>query len=464
MNKEILSAKSMLKNTFKAYYPQWTDKEIDVLCSFLFFRFKNFIARDVFAINYVIQDVVQKLEETKGNDKIKPFYWYNSGFLSGLGKKLEKYWGKTSALEEWHTPTVDFIDNPDFSWEMLNKLNRYAEAIMEKGNLTTKERQLFEILIQVIDTKDTNKIYKLVKEEAIQRELIPNEAAFRKAFERLRNKLKDTNNSHYKNLLHSLDRDNTDDTYKITLKNTIEFMNHVLTNHSLSPQNYLKAYRLSYEECLKMNELLKNSLIDDNNKGIFKTERLPEIYSDHTHDPEIIKNIEENIFQITPDILGVYVEKNEQGNTNQGYIVLFEENIKVFSNRHNLNIDDVKMIVLFHELGHWIAHVQGVNIEFVKTQEGIAQFIAYLSCKGNTKRLEILENLLTPSNSEDPYALYKKLMDLNWNDFKLCEKTDIIIKGFKGISDDSFWEKLAMRENEFKDKFRGAIAGSKLGF
>ena len=127
------------------------------------------------------------------------------------------------------------------------------------------------------------------------------------------------------------------------------------------------------------------------------------------------------------DLLGVYTDfwiAGDKKNTKEGVIVLFKDRIESL-----FDSDNVRIIVLMHELGHWLSHwpkCDGENwskgyyagIE-KKTHESLAQLIAFWAADGNPELEKTLTNL-TPTDIKNPYYLY--------NNLKGFSKTDILKK------------------------------------
>jgi hypothetical protein len=272
-------------------------------------------------------------------------------------------------------------------------------------------------------------------------------------------------------------------------------------------KNHLQAYRFSEQEINKMIELKK--IFEENG---FEIDRFPEVYYDDYDNYDKVKEKREhnyaaviepsksenqysnnqddflnkikdlnpnnnNIgdFQIDAigiiDLLGVYTNfwiTGDKINTKEGVIVLFKDRIESLG----LDKNNVRFIVLIHELGHWLSHwpkCDGENwskgyyagIE-KKTHESLAQLIAFWSANGNPE-LEKTLTYLTPTDINNPYYLYnnlktfsksdilKKLIELrnNWNYESDCK--DLVLYEFLKCQYINF--------NDFTLKESGFIAG-----
>jgi hypothetical protein len=179
----------------------------------------------------------------------------------------------------------------------------------------------------------------------------------------------------------------------------------------------LKAYRFSETELKKMNEL--RHLFADNN---LVTDRFPEVYYDDIEAYEqLFGKIENTEEEITPDYLGVYQYSydSDRLTTKEGIIVLFKNRIENFCKSKSIDINKVRLIVLVHELGHWLTHwaelkgknwKKGFGINNLKTHESLAQLVAYWAIDGNPGCERILKDNLTPKDQKNAYALYKELI------------------------------------------------------
>ena len=215
--------------------------------------------------------------------------------------------------------------------------------------------------------------------------------------------------------------------------------------HLMSPVNVnlnLQAYRFSEEEIKKMIELKR--LFENTSLGDYKFtfERFPEVYYDTydnyveiygeigDEDEEDNPNNYEN--KITPDYLGVYCDFSLPGNdyeTKEGVIVLFKDRIEKYSKVIEKKLiislknaeDAIRMVILMHELGHWICHwplalndnwnlsYYNKAAQYKRTHEALANIITYWAVNTDKILSDVLENL-TPKIKTNPYYLYKNLI------------------------------------------------------
>jgi hypothetical protein len=227
-----------------------------------------------------------------------------------------------------------------------------------------------------------------------------------------------------------------EETDSVKVMNALHFLEKKEAQNTNS--NKLVAYRFSPEELLKMLEL-KKILQNDNEKLNFKFEfdRFPEVYFKNmeyelSNNPKIedkykqngkidlYKYVNSESFNINR--LGVYrSSKTKLGClnvTNEGKIILFKDVIKVYAQCKKIDEKDVLLIVLMHELGHWVSHWPianksnwriGYNTLHKKTHEAIAQFIAYKLIEGNDKLKNVFE-LMKHKKEDSPYRLYENLI------------------------------------------------------
>ncbi len=154
----------------------------------------------------------------------------------------------------------------------------------------------------------------------------------------------------------------------------------------------------------------------------FIIDRFPGIYYDNFSNCQL--KVAEHVKEITPDYLGVYVfcsDNTDVANklTEEGEIILYKDRIEDFSSSNNIDVNDLRFIVLMHELGHWFSHWPfyndknwdwGFGVENSKTHESLAQLIAYWMIDGIKNKEIILEKYLTPSDNTSPYSLYRNLI------------------------------------------------------
>ena len=193
------------------------------------------------------------------------------------------------------------------------------------------------------------------------------------------------------------------------------------------------AYRFSLEELEKM-IWLKSEVFEKYGYS-FQSNRFPEVY--YCDVKEVKDFIPSHAWRDvpTPDELGVYLDffqstdedpKNAYfgGRSREGRIVLFKDRIEAFCSRNpSFTEEDVRFVVLMHELGHWMSHwgissgmrwVHGYHFSNSFTHEALAQLIAYWCCKGNPAQEQVLL-ALSPKDIQGnidyskPYGAYESL-------------------------------------------------------
>ncbi len=362
----------------------------------------------------------------------------------------------------------------------VEKIRDFARKVYSSSSirLSPQEKKYFELLIncsyfedesnEPIDKKKS--FLALVQKRWV--ELGNKEVNGRKLLSRLREKLLSVPG--IKEGLHfiTLDTDNTEG---------IEALDFLLANmYTKTNSNKLVAYQFSPEELEKMLELkkilqnedkndtkkpnfkfeidrfpkvyfknkleeLNESLINelhtknsDKEEGIFRYENciktdLPKNIKDKIANHETLTGVEKkDLFDLDKYVnsesfninrLGVYRStKTKLGClnvTNEGKIILYKDVIEAYVKNHdNIDEKDVRLIVLMHELGHWVSHWPiannanwriGYNTGHKKTQEAIAQIIAYWMIKGD-EDLEKAFELMNPTKKNSPYRLYENLI------------------------------------------------------
>jgi hypothetical protein len=179
---------------------------------------------------------------------------------------------------------------------------------------------------------------------------------------------------------------------------------------------------------------LKTEVFEKNGYS-FQANRFPEVYYCDFNEVKDYISSESWREVITPDELGVYFDFFQPadgdpkyayfgGKSREGRIVLFKDRIEAFCSRNpRLTEEDVRFVVLMHELGHWMSHwalssgirwVHGYHFSNSFTHEALAQLLAYWCCKGNPAQEQVLL-VLSPKDdqgkidSSKPYGAYESL-------------------------------------------------------
>jgi hypothetical protein len=162
---------------------------------------------------------------------------------------------------------------------------------------------------------------------------------------------------------------------------------------------YVKFIKIELPNNIKNKIANHETLTDDEKKDLFDLD-------------EYVKHPNFNI-----DSLGSY--NLFGGAKSEGEIILYKDVIEAYVKNHdNIDEKDVRLIVLMHELGHWVSHWPiannvnwriGYNTGHKKTHEAIAQTIAYWMIKGD-ENLEKAFELMNPTKKDSPYLLYENLI------------------------------------------------------
>jgi hypothetical protein len=175
------------------------------------------------------------------------------------------------------------------------------------------------------------------------------------------------------------------------------------------------AYRFSSAELEKMNGL--KSIFEKNGYG-FTPNRFPEVYYADFEEVEDLFPEKQKEELIDPDALGYYFDffkqlpanKEEEfwATSEEGKIILFKDRIEAFCARNpDISEEDVRFVVLMHELGHWMSHwaqfsgkrwIYGFHFSNRFTLEALAQLIAYWCCNGDPLHEKTL-HILSPKDS-----------------------------------------------------------------
>jgi hypothetical protein len=178
----------------------------------------------------------------------------------------------------------------------------------------------------------------------------------------------------------------------------------------------LAAYRFSSEELEKMNWLKS---VFEKNGYAFKPNRFPEVYYADFKEVEVLFPEKQREEIVDPDALGYYfdffqrtIELSKEDEflkkSQEGKIILFKDRIGAFCARNrDISEEDVRFVVLMHELGHWMSHwteisskrwIYGFQFSNRFTEEALAQLIAYWCCNGDPLHEQVLLTL-SPKDS-----------------------------------------------------------------
>ncbi len=330
--------------------------------------------------------------------------------------------GKTTSLNE--NQIVETNIEPDF--DAKNFIEKLAELDVKVAqyNLSSQENLVLQLLKDIAknDHSSMSKYFKEVREKAALEDL--SYSNLRKILERLRVKLRSATDLRDGLMSFIPNDDNTE------IANCLDM---IISNIKVP---LLDAYRFSQEEMKKMSDMqnlfLKNHLL---------TGRFPEVYyTEFDNALELYPGIDRpKRSEKIPDYLGIYISQKKENDIEEeeGIIILFKDRIEAFCLASEKNINNVRMIVLMHELGHWLTHMSTAAKESKENKttiekpipgwaygyfephlthiiEGLANIITYWSCE-SANEFAVLDSL-TPKktdgsiDTENPYGVYCLLL------------------------------------------------------
>lgn len=336
--------------------------------------------------------------------------------------KYFKKEGKTTSFDE--KQIVETYIEPDF--DTKNFLEKLAELDLKVAqyNLSSQENLVLQLLKDIAknDHSSMSQYFKEVREKAALADL--SYSNLRKILERLRDKLRSATDLRDGLMSFVPNGESTE------IANCLDM---IISNIKVP---LLDAYRFSQEEMKKMSDM-QNLFIENQ---LF-TGRFPEVYyTEFDNALELYPRMDRpKRLEKTPDYLGVYISKNKENNLEEeeGIIILFKDRIEAFCLASEKNINDVRMIVLMHELGHWLTHMSTAVKESKENErtienpipgwtygyfephlthivEGLANIITYWSCE-SANEFAVLDSL-TPKktdgsiDTENPYGVYSLLL------------------------------------------------------
>ena len=328
---------------------------------------------------------------------------------------------KTTSLNE--IQIVETYIEPDFDAKDFFKKIAELDLRLAKYDLNAQALQVLQILKELAENNHSSmsNYFKEVREKAALKNITYSN--LRKIIERIREKLGGDKDMRDGLMSFVPNEENTE---------IANFLDMIISNIKV-PE--LDAYRFSQEEMKKMSDMqnlfIKNQLF---------TGRFPEVYyNDFDDAAELFPSLKKNKrIENTPDYLGVYISAIGENKLmpEEGIIILFKKEIEKFSDA-KYNIDDVRMIVLMHELGHWLTHMSTTAEESKENKttikkpipgwtygyfephlthiiEGLANIITYWSCESDNE-YKVLDSL-TPKktdgsiDTENPYGVYSLLL------------------------------------------------------
>lgn len=433
--KIILSSKRQYCLHALQVFKHWSEADRKKVINFYYRVYGNLLKTDENAVLIKIHQAIDRTSEEQ-KKKGKNRYDFSSihpGFLFKICKQLALVTEEGKRVSKKAKKTIKDLLDFNVDVDELNDAISGLSVEMENFDKKTSEEKIselldryrknltkagYEILVKLASVAlDDSKRGKIIIDEiAKQYGLKPN--TFTKNISRLREQVQE---------------------------DEMRGMLSLVLTKETATERHLKIYRFSGEELDRMLSLKK--LFEENH---FSIERFPEVYYD-TYDRYCdaygCEKQEEDsnydwLADMNPDKLGVYRYRLIDADchlSKEGVIILFSDRIEKFCERRSLDKCHVRLIVLLHELGHWLCHwpedTGNKSIERwlsmaknsikrnwnygydwnylagnIKTHEILAKLIAYWSVKGKANLKDILMNQLSPADSQNPYSLYKQYL------------------------------------------------------
>lgn len=288
--------------------------------------------------------------------------------------------------------------------ESIKKIERFCQLVNKHLALEGVKGGFFDAMVmasvseeQVSASNQKKQYWKEVEQNLHKLGYPVNENYFRKLKERVLSELKKMPTAN-REVLHFIDKEK---------EAVLQTLDRVLDAMSITVFPMLASYRFSTEELEKMNWLKS---IFEKNGYAFNPNRFPEVYYANFKEVEDLFPEKQREEVIDPDALGYYFDffkkvpasKEEEfwATSEEGKIILFKDRIEAFCARNrSLSEEDVRFVVLMHELGHWMSHwaefsgkrwIYGFQFSNRFTEEALAQLIAYWCSKGNPAQEQVL--------------------------------------------------------------------------
>jgi hypothetical protein len=458
-NKQFLE---QIQSSLKKLFPTWAENENQRMVNAIF-RWKGFIHQE--DLISIVNETYLKIE-SKGKLNEPPGYFatiFKRNVLKKLGKKdheeglwdPEDYQEGENLIEKKTTSrkrefiqydgemneqdsiqVKNAIENEFGAFDQLDsrqKIDGFFKLVLKHGLLSADEVKFFEAVKQaalstkqVENTTNWEKVYWEEVNQILQKSGIQvSKENLRQKKHRLLTKLNKNFSTQGRELLSFYDMEKEN-----VLQILVRLFQSVPLPNLVLP---IPAYRFSMEELERM-IWLKTEVFEKYGYS-FQTNRFPEVY--YCDFKEVKDYISSESWRevITPDELGVYFDFFQPadgdpkyayfgGKSREGRIVLFKDRIEAFCSRNpSFTEEDVRFVVLMHELGHWMSHwalssgirwVHGYHFSNSFTHEALAQLLAYWCCKGNPAQEQVLL-VLSPKDdqgmidSSKPYGAYESL-------------------------------------------------------
>ena len=410
-----------VRNTLEKLFPMWTNEQIQgMVRSILNWRKKNISEEDLFTC---LHDAIEIFGKEYSDQQNKPQLLAKilknrilaeankvkknqSLYLSYEDEQPQEYiFGQARNAFESEFGSVETI-------ESIQKIERFCRLVNKHLTLEGAKGGFFDAMImacvseeQVSASNQKKQYWKEVAQNLHKLGYPVNESYFRKLKERVLSELKKMPTAN-REVLHFIDKEK---------EAILQTLDRVLDGMSISVFPMLAAYRFSTQELEKMN-WLKSTF--EKNGYAFTPNRFPEVYYVDFEEVKDLFPEKQREEVIDPDALGYYFDffkqvpasKEEEfwAISEEGKIILFKDRIEAFCARNpDISEEDVRFVVLMHELGHWMSHwaefsgkrwIYGFHFSNRFTLEALAQLIAYWCCNGHPLHEKTL-HILSPKDS-----------------------------------------------------------------
>ena len=331
---------------------------------------------------------------------------------------------------------VDTISLEDAEENTKAVISAYTN-LLKHGGLSKAEQKMLKALIESLDLEGEQTYKEYIKK--VRQIINATPENTRQIINRIRKRINLPENQELKSQLFGFKQVSDD---MLALAFLEEMFNE--TNENMKKENTLEKMNFSNLEESKKSELI--SLFQCSN---YEIDHSPEVYYDDYDNWKKSSTFSEDLIDFMKDwdsilaqmnsnnpsikipieYLGVYCDYTIKGEieTKEGIVVLFKDRIEQYAtylaeneNRLSIseNIDILQLLVLIHELGHWMCHWPladggnwkiGYGLDNPKTHESLAQLITYWMVENQGQLKKYFEAHLVPTNPNNIYALYKKL-------------------------------------------------------
>lgn len=473
-----------VKEVLIGAFPHWSQWDVDGLASFLMAFFKEEIKKDdsyvvaatselysYFEEKVIGQGKIEKRDVRPGlvvhylnrypsfTMKLKGLY-KNKSLMESYNQRCQEV-EATTEIEAAYTQHLEFVS--------LDAIKEFIKRIDAAVPFTKSHAPVWAIMREVaneLEGAPLEYFWIMVKERCLEGGVANNPEQWRQMKKRILDRI----NSQAKGAQGMLGMVSVSAEERALRKllNVLErldeksknFMNTDLEERTITEEGMItqqgnsakKAYQFSKMELDGMIKLRKLFL-----ENRYTTERFPEVYEGEIpvrakEEHELIDLGSDGIFELVKkswmDALGIYrfgPYKNEDYNyefTTEGIIIIDSKKIEQWvdiwnrNSSEELTVDDVRFVVLMHELGHWFSHWASRNVEDADllqwnpgfhfpnrmTKEALANIICFWACqdvdldeeqrKGVLKALDALtpkdeDGNVDTSNAYGAYELLK---------------------------------------------------------